>query len=149
MESVLDFGAGTGILAALERMRGASVTCLDVDAIALRAAGTNVPDAMLILGDGLGPAVPGNGAPRYERIVTNPPIHLGKAESLDAVGQLVTLAPEVVRKRGSLWMVIQRRFAVGPMLRECFRQVDVRTEDDVFRVWEARRPIQGRSRGKG
>ena len=140
--SVLDFGCGVGLLGALQQVSASSVAVdlLDVDAFAVAAARENVPDANAILGDGLG-AVSGR---TYDRIVTNPPIHRGKSETLDIMARLIDGAPAVLTKRGSLWLVTQKRFPAGRLLEERFRQVWIRAEDPVFRVWEGRRPIPHR-----
>ncbi len=137
---VLDFGCGTGLLGALQRtdLPGSQVDLLDVDAVALAAARANVPDAQLVLGDGLAAV----GDAEYDRIVTNPSIHDGKSETRAVVERLVRAAPHVLTKKGSLWMVLQKRFAPERLLAESFRDVDVRSDDPVFRVWEARRPFK-------
>jgi len=144
---VLDFGTGTGVLGALHQaaVDHAEVDLLDSDAIALEACRRNVPGANVLLGEGLS-GVEGR---TYDRIVTNPPIHLGKAETLDIVSELISEAPGVLSKRGSLWLVIQKRFALAQPLGESFRDVDVRAEDATFRVWEAARPVHRRGVPRG
>ena len=143
VERVLDFGCGSGVLGGLELAGGAShVDLLDVDTVALAAAGQNVPAAHALLHDGLPAAVD----PPYDRIVTNPAIHAGKAETRSIVERLVLDAPQVLTRKGSLWMVIQKRFKPGSLLAESFRDVQLRAETPVFGVWEARRLQRQRSR---
>lgn len=139
VERVLDFGCGTGLLGALQRsdVPEACLDLLDVDAVALAAARRNVPGAGTLLADGADDLV----GP-YDRIVTNPSIHDGKAETTAVVEDLLRAAPRLMTKKGSLWMVLQKRFAPEPLLAAVFRQVQVRAEDRLFRVWEGRRPIR-------
>ena len=142
---ILDFGAGTGPLAAaaLERAGdGAAAVLLDHDAIALEAAALNVPAGTRVLGRDLS-AVTGP----FDLIVSNPPIHAGKAQSLRTVEALVRGAPRVLARRGELVVVAQRRLPVGGRLDRRFERVSAIADRGPFRVWRAAAP-QGRS-GRG
>ena len=138
---VLDFGCGSGIVGGvlLERWPSLEVELLDVDAVALEAARANVPDADVLLADGL----PGPGTRPYDRIVSNPPYHRSKAETLGVVRGLIRDAPARLTADGGLSLVVQRRLPVGRMLEERFRSVEVRAENGTYRVWAARRPRSG------
>jgi len=132
---VLDFGCGSGIVAAVARARTPDlvVDCLDVDAVALAAARENVPGARFILGDGLGAVAES----RYDWILTNPPYHTGKAESLAAVRDLISRAPSALARRGRLVIVVQRRLPAEEMLTAAFHHVRRLDADATYRVWEA------------
>lgn len=135
---VLDFGCGSGIVAAVMRTRdpGARVHLLDVDAVALAAAEENVPGAPRILGDGLAAA----GELRFDLVVTNPPYHTGKAHTLDVVEALVRDAPGHLRAGGRLVAVVQKRLPLGDLLEARFRSVRSVADDRLYRVWEAKEP---------
>ena len=132
---VLDFGAGTGIIAAaiLER-DGADtrVVLLERDAVALVAASRNLPGATLALGrrvaDLQGP---------FDLIVSNPPIHGDRAQSLHTVEALARDASGVLAPGGRLMLVTQRRFPIARILGESFRDVGTAADSGPFRVWTA------------
>lgn len=160
---LLDYGAGTGIVAAaaVERARGTvSADLLDHDAIALTAARTNLaaagvavaspradPAGMrpsgesgahraeLLLGEGLAAARDG-----YDLVASNPPIHARREESMHALAELARLAPALLAARGRLILVTQRRLPAGRMLAETFRQVVAAADGGPFRVWAASDP---------
>ncbi len=108
----------------------------DVDAVALEAAGENVPGGSLRLREGL---QPGDAGP-YEAILSNPPFHRGKEEDPGMVRELITGARQLLSRQGALAFVTQRRIPVRAMLEEAFRDVTVQAQDATFRVWEGRGP---------
>ncbi len=133
---ILDFGAGTGPVAAaaLERAgREAEVVLLDTDATSLAAAARNVPGGTVVLGDGIS-AVTGP----FDLIVSNPPIHAGRAQSLRTVEELARDAPGVLRPGGGLTLVAQRRLPVTRLLERSFSDVRAAGDGGPFRVWTAR-----------
>ena len=134
-DRVLDFGCGSGIVAAVARARtpDLAVDCLDVDAVALAAARENVPGARFILGDGLGAV----SDPGYDWILSNPPYHTGKAESLTTVRDLVSRSPAALARGGRLIMVVQRRLPAEEMLAATFDHVRRLAANATYRVWEA------------
>ena len=132
---LLDFGAGTGIIAAaaLERAApGAEAVLLERDAIALVAASRNVPGATLVLGRSCS-TLPGP----FDLIVSNPPIHAGSAQSLHTVEELVREAPGVLAPGGRLMLVAQRRLPVSRILERTFPFTNTIADRESFRVWEA------------
>lgn len=134
---VLDFGAGTGAIAAavLERRPTAEVVLLERDIIALAAAARNVAGAARVLGSGLAQA---QGS--FDLIVSNPPLHIGKAQSLETLEALVRDAPGALSPRGMIALVAQRRLHVPPLLRRSFRRVRTVADRGSFRVWAADGP---------
>ncbi len=107
----------------MERSPGTAVVLLERDAIALVAAARNVAGCTRVLGSGLahvqGP---------FDLIVSNPPIHLGGAQSLATVEALIREAPSALRPRGAIMLVAQRRLPIPALLARSFR--DVRTVAD-------------------
>lgn len=139
---VLDFGCGSGVVGAVVRLREPDrpVDLLDVDAVALEAARENVPGGEVVLGEGLSAV----GGRRYAAVVSNPPFHRGKRESLEMIEGLVEALPGALREDGVAVLVAQRRLSLGDLLALRFRAVETLAEDRVFRVWRASRPVEAR-----
>ena len=134
---VLDFGAGSGVIAAavLAGNPGARVVLLERDAIALVAAARNVPGSTLVLGSGLA-HVEGS----FDLIVSNPPIHAGRAQSLATVEALIREAPRALRPAGAMLLVAQRRLPVPRLLNASFRNLRTVADLGPHRVWLAKGP---------
>jgi 16S rRNA (guanine1207-N2)-methyltransferase len=141
---ILDFGCGSGMIAAAVRQRqpDAHVDLLDIDALALESARENVPSGRLLLGRDLKTA-----ATDYTLIVSNPTLHDGVAEDHSVVDRLIAEAPHHLTTRGSLLFVVQRRIPLERTLKETFANIDVVKETGRFRVWraEAARSVQATS----
>jgi 16S rRNA (guanine1207-N2)-methyltransferase len=137
-ERALDYGCGTGVIAAAIRQRqpGVVLDLFDADALALAAAKENVPDAGLALGTS--PAEAGAG---YRLIASNPPIHRGKAEDLGTVERLVALGPGRLTKGGELLLVVQKRIAVDRIATAAKAKgtPEIVAEDALYRVWRLRK----------
>lgn len=133
---VLDFACGHGAIGATVRAREptAAVSFLDVDALALEAARRNVPGALTLLSDGWNAA----GRSTWDLVVSNPPWHAGKQESLTVLEGLVAGAARRLVVGGGLVFVTQRRLPVEPLLAEAFERVEVLGDDGPWRVWAAR-----------
>jgi 16S rRNA (guanine1207-N2)-methyltransferase len=131
---VLDFGCGSGVIAAAVRQRQpeADVDLLDIDALALEAACENEPGGRLLLGRDLKTA-----AADYTLIVSNPTLHDGVAEDHSVLDRLIADAPHYLTTTGSLLLVVQRRVPLERTLKETFGNVDVVRETGRFRVWRA------------
>lgn len=131
---MLDYGVGTGLITGVCVARGAVVDALDIDSVAIEAARINVPTANVLLGRRLDDAP----TERYDAIVSNPPIHRGKAETHDVLDALLLGAPYRLERRGTLTIVVQKRIAVEDKLAGHFAAVDRIAEDRVFKVVRAR-----------
>jgi 16S rRNA (guanine1207-N2)-methyltransferase len=145
---VLDYGCGSGVIAAAVRAANPSVALdvLDHDSVALAAAGENVPGARLILGEHLDAA----GKTPYDAILSNPPLHRGIAEDHAQLEQLLASAPGHLKADGLLQVVVQRRVPLDRMLEGRFRQVQVVAENGRYRAWRAQlslSPPAGRGSG--
>lgn len=138
---LLDYGAGTGVLAAaaLERSgRGSTAVLLEPDAISLAAAARNVPRAEAILGRGPD-AVPD----RFDLIVSNPPLHEGRRRTVQALDALATGAPRLLTPGGRLFVVTQRQLPAGVAMRRRFASVRAVADHGPFRVWVAGPGLRG------
>ena len=132
---VLDYGCGSGMIGAAARAAsaGTALDLLDNDAVALTAAGENVPGARRILGGRLGDA----GKTLYEAILSNPPLHKGIATDHTQLEELIADAPEHLKVGGALQVVVQRRVPLDTLLTARFGQVRIVAENNRYRVWRA------------
>lgn len=133
---VLDYGCGAGVVSSSLAHQSADVdiVAIDHDALAVLATRENVPEAQVVLGAQLSDV----GTRTFHRIVSNPPIHSGKAESFAVLTALIANAPRHLASRGELWVVCQRQVPVANLLRETFRDVTCACQTPRFHVWRAR-----------
>jgi len=134
---VLDFACGSGLISAalLRRAPGTELTLLDADAVALEACRENVPGARrLLISDGWR-ALEGRRL-RFDWIVSNPPVHWGRADDFSVLLELVHGAGPRLRPGGVLWIVAQEYVPVGGLLGD-FSDVSCPFDDGRFVVWRA------------
>lgn len=132
--AALDFGAGGGVLARVLMERGFAVDMIERDVLALEAARENVPQARAICGDRL------FDSGRYGLIVSNPPIHVGRAVDLRVVESLMAGAPKLLTRGGSLMLVTQQTVPLPRLAEGHFKSVEQMAEFKGFRVWRLRNP---------
>jgi 16S rRNA (guanine1207-N2)-methyltransferase len=132
---VLDYGCGTGLIAAavLARLPEASMEGMDSDAVALEAARENAPAVRWTLGTRLGDA----GRRDYAAILSNPPLHQGIAEDHTLLDRLVSEGPSHLAPGGLMQLVVQRRLPLAQLLGQHFAKVEVMAETSRYRVWRA------------
>lgn len=134
---VLDYGAGTGPLAAGVRARrpDARVAGLEPDALAVRAFRSNVPGARAVLGGGWAPL----GEAMWDVVVANPPYHRGKAETLAEIDTFLGGLASALDTDGVMRCVVQRRLPLEARARAAgLRRVDPVADAGPYRVWEVR-----------
>jgi 16S rRNA (guanine1207-N2)-methyltransferase len=133
---VLDYGCGTGIVAAHVQVAGArcSLDLLDADALALKAAAENVPEGHVVLGTSLAD-VEGS----YDLIISNPPTHQGVIEDRQVLERLIAQALSRLKAGGILQIVVQTRMAVIEALQRAFSDVERVAANARFTVYRARR----------
>lgn len=134
---ILDFGCGHGVISLVARHRApdSELHLLDVDAVALAAAGENLPGARLILSDGWRAMEPGTA---FDLVLSNPPIHRGKDEDYRACEELLRQAKHHLRPRGVLVTVTQRTVGIGKLYHRSFRRAELLLETPRFQVWRGR-----------
>jgi 16S rRNA (guanine1207-N2)-methyltransferase len=119
-ETAIDFGCGTGILAAMLKRRRpeARVIASDISAAAVESARdtaeVNGLDFEVVRDDGLA----GQRDASVDLIVLNPPFHHGGAVSIDAAHEMFYEASRVLRPGGQLWTVWNSHLGyVGALVR--------------------------------
>ncbi len=129
---VLDFAAGTGVIAAAIATLSpeAAIDMIEADALAVAAAHENVPGIRAILGNSLG----ASGGARYDLIVSNPPVHDGIAESRAVLDRLIAEAPRHLAPSGRLLVVVQKRIPVLSGMVTAFGSARLVAEDGRFTV---------------
>jgi 16S rRNA (guanine1207-N2)-methyltransferase len=136
---VLDFCAGSGVVAAalLARQPSLRVTLADADALAVEAAAANVPAARRVL---LADCWPAPGGRRWHAVVSNPPVHAGVEDDLRVLRALLAGAPGRLKPGGALFIVAQLHVPVGALAGavEGLRSATAtQVEGGRFLVWKA------------
>ena len=136
---VLDFACGAGVIGnnLLSREPTIQLHLLDSDAVAVEATRENVPQGEVHTGASL-TQLPDS--IRFDLIVSNPPIHDGKARDYAVVRDLIKHARSRLNRGGALWLVVQRQVPVGNLLEERLAKTRTVHEDGQFKVWRAIAP---------
>jgi len=130
---VLDFACGAGVIGQFVHQRdGLPVDLSDVDALAVETARRNVPEANVILQEGLPPDTG-----RYRAIVSNPPLHRGKDMEPGPLRQLIDQASRRLGRSGELWITTQGAIPLREKLEARFPKVQLAHKDRRFTVWRA------------
>ncbi len=127
----LDYASGTGVigLAAHLLWPEAKIHALDHDALALRAAALNLPEAELLQAENLAAC-----SARYDLILSNPPIHDGAQQDYGVVQKLVTMAPDYLARGGQLIMVTQQTVPV----QRWNKQATPLLQEDGYKIWSVK-----------
>lgn len=131
---VLDYGCGAGTIAAAMKSisNDAHVTLLDIDALAIYAAQTNVPNENYLVTDHLS-----DDTSTFDLIISNPPVHTGKDQTYAIFANLCKAAPAHLSKNGHLRVVVQKTVPAARFLEPLFKTVTCVAENSGFRVWSA------------
>lgn len=135
--SVLDVGCGWGPIARFAVRSGARVVALDDDLAAVRSCRRNVPDADVRHLDATRPwRAPGS----FDRVLVNPPFHVGRSVRTDLGRALLREARRHLAPHGELWWVENRalRYDRDAELADA----DERRDEAGFRVMR----VEGRTR---
>jgi 16S rRNA (guanine1207-N2)-methyltransferase len=148
-DRVLDLGCGAGILGTLAaRLAPAGhVTMTDVDIAAVEsarrtAAANGVNNCTVLARDGAGPA----GEQRFDRVITNPPFHTGKATDYDTAARFIRDAADILRPGGTLSLVANRFLPYERLIVEAFSAVATVHESGGYKVLSATRGLDRRQR---
>lgn len=146
-EAVLELGCGYGIvgMAAARLAPDTRVTLVDVDADALRSARRSVAANGLaercevLASDGAAAL----GERRFDRVLVNPPFHVGRATDLEVPAQLIRDAARVLVPGGRLFLVANRTLPYEAWIERCFGGVQTVHDGREFKVLAA---TKGRGR---
>jgi 16S rRNA (guanine1207-N2)-methyltransferase len=136
---VLDVGCGYGIIGlAAARLGAAQVELVDVNLLAVAAAGANIlhnriAQARAFASDG----VPEGAARRYDLVVSNPPFHVGKSVDGDIARAFIERAQQALVPGGQLILVANQFLRYDQVLRATFEQVTCLASNRSYRVWSA------------
>lgn len=133
-----DLGCGIGVLAraVLASSAVSHLTVVDLDRRALDAARVNLgEDRVSRLWADLRQPQPA--LKNLDFVVTNPPFHDGGAED-KALGQtFVRRTAEMLRNRGTLWLVANRHLPYEAVLAPLFKTVALKAETGGYKIYEA------------
>lgn len=142
--TVIDLGAGWGFLSRAILGRD-GVTALDLvenDRVALDAARRNIDDrrATFHWADALNwhPVAPA------DHVVTNPPFHAGRAADPELGRAFIRAAAEMLKPKGSLWLVANRHLPYESTLEDAFRNVEPLAPNPSFKLFHASSPRRSR-----
>ncbi len=141
-DDVLDLGCGTGALGLLAAQRSGTgrVTLLDVDSEAVRCASRTIATSGLTncrarISD-IASAVHDE---RFDRVVANPPFHIGKNTDLEVPAQFILDAWRVLKPGGNLQLVANRTLPYERIVFETFGNLTTTHDGPRFKVLSARR----------
>lgn len=131
---VMDFACGAGAIARAVRAASGAVklVALDNDPLAIAATNENVSGCETIVSDGFAEV---STAHRFNLILSNPPLHVGRMEDRSILEALVKEAPRRLTARGALIAVVQRTIGAGKLFDAGFRHVEKLAETTRFQVW--------------
>ena len=140
-KSIADLACGNGVLGfcALRAGVGTDLTLCDESAMAIAAARDNAAALGLAKavqfhhGDGF------NGLEqRFDRILCNPPFHLGHTVDDFAGRRLLAQCAQHLEPGGELYIVANRHLEYGSTLKRHFQSVERLAQDKKFVIWAAR-----------
>lgn len=141
-DDVLDLGCGSGALGLLAAQRSGTgrVTLLDVDSEAVRCASRAIATAGLancrVLISDVASAVQ---TERVDRVITNPPFHIGKNTDLEVPTQFILDAWRVLKPGGQLQLVANRTLPYEKIVYETFGNLTTTHDGPRFKVLSAQR----------
>jgi 16S rRNA (guanine1207-N2)-methyltransferase len=134
--TALDLGCGYGVIGiSLAHIGYAKVDLVDANLYAVASAQENllrqgISSARALPSDVLS-AVSGE---KYDRILTNPPFHTGKAVEYAVAEAFIRQSAEGLNPGGQLWVVANRFIRYEQILSQVFRRVEIAAETGKFRV---------------
>lgn len=131
-----DFGCGLGYLAhgVLGSAAVQSLALIDIDRRAIDAARRNVGDPRVSFHWADVTRMP---LADLNFVVMNPPFHDAGIEDKNLGKRFIQKAADSLRKGSSLWLVANRHLPYEETLRSLLRRVELRGDQDGFKVYEA------------
>lgn len=142
VDSAIDLGCGTGVLAVALARHGIRVLASDSSAAAVRsclatAAANEVADLVAVQRDDALASVPAGSA---SLIACNPPFHLGPAVHAGAAIRLFEVAGRVLAPGGELWTVFNTHLGYPAVLNRLVGPTRVLHRDAKFTVTASAKP---------
>lgn len=135
-----DLGSGLGYLAraVLLAPKVKSLALVDNDRRAVETSRRNVldPRATFAWADAVGGDAPLEG---LDFVVMNPPFHAGGSEDRGLGQRFIQRAHQVLRAKGTLWLVANRHLPYEPVLSQLFSSAERRVDSGGYKVFEARK----------
>lgn len=138
---VLDFGCGSGVIAAVVKLLKplCNVTLVDSSVFAIDAAkrtfARNSISAQAIIPSDVFSAVSAS----YDLIVSNPPFHQGIGTDYEAVTSFISQSRQHLRDQGALMIVANRFLKYEPLLVRDVGPTMIASEDKAYKVFVAKR----------
>ncbi len=142
-DDALDIGCGAGHLGLhiAHLAREGSVTMVDASLAAVAMAQRSVElsdlsdsrNIRVLPSDG----VQAVSSQRFDLIVTNPPFHSGGIQTTEIAERFIRGAAQVLRPKGSFYLVANRFLKYEPVMRECFKHVEEVGGDNRYKVLRA------------
>lgn len=133
---ILDYGCGSGVIAAWAAKGGASVEAMDVSALAVAAttetARRNGLEIAVVAAHSIDET-----RRKHDAILSNPPFHQGRYVDLDVAREFLTKARTHLRAHGIIRLVANRFLPYAEPLAEVFGAVETVADDGRFRVLQA------------
>ena len=142
---VADLGSGWGYLSA-EALKSEAITALDgfeADYHATECAKHNVQDprATFHWSDALTQTNAG-----YDAVISNPPFHASRKPDPALGAAFINKAADMLKPKGTLWMVANRNLPYEATLNDRFRRVDIVSQAGGFKVIAAHTPKTARTK---
>ena len=141
---VADLGAGWGYLSG-EALKSDAITelrGLEADFHAVQCAKNNVQDprASFEWND-----VTAQSEAGFDAVITNPPFHVSRKPDPALGTAFINKAADILKPKGSLWMVANRNLPYEAVLADRFRRVDTVVQTGGFKVIHAATPKNART----
>jgi len=139
--NILDFACGSGVIGCslLAGTAKASLTLLDVSALALEASGKSLQlnglTAALLPSDGLSEL-----EGRYDWIISNPPFHRGVSNDLEIAARFFSEAGTFLTENGRIVIVCNRHLPYENWLQNHFERTERLDENREFIIIQASKP---------
>jgi 16S rRNA (guanine1207-N2)-methyltransferase len=137
---VLDFGCGSGAIACtlLKKNPKSKLTCVDINAMALKAC------ELTLAANGLQANIePSNGVKqlnqKFNAIVSNPPFHDGLKSTLKITQEFIQDCAQKLKNHGLLHLVANHHLGYANALGEVFGSVNIVAKNSQFKIYQQKK----------
>jgi 16S rRNA (guanine1207-N2)-methyltransferase len=135
---VLDFACGVGIIGGILQKKFSSciVHGLDVNRLAIEASMENFPQVTWICSEGF-TRLPKDS--KYDLIISNPPIHVGKNMTMGVAEQFIRQIPRYLASGGEVRLVAQKTIPIQRLMQPVLKNVTCLAQDRIYHIWSGRK----------